>query len=92
MMARGFEHAPDVITTDLGDELILLDPRNGEMFSLNSCGRRVWFALPARSVVQVANALCSEYEVALDRARSDAEALLDALTHAGLVVHDDKSP
>jgi len=92
MMLRSFAHAPDIITTDLGDELILLDPRNGEMFSLNSCGRRVWFALPARSVVQVANALCSEYEVTLERARSDAETLLDELTRAGLVIHDDKKP
>jgi len=92
MMHTGFTHAPDIITTDLGDELMLLDPRNGEMFSLNPCGRRIWFALPARSVVQVANALCSEYDVNLERARSDAETLLDTLTRAGLVVHDDKSP
>jgi hypothetical protein len=92
MMPRGFAHAPEVITTDLGEELILLDPRSGEMFSLNQCGRRIWFALPARSVVQVANALCSEFDVTLERARVDAEMLLDTLTSAGLVVHDGKTP
>lgn len=87
MTPHAYVPSPNVIATDLGDELILLDPRNGEMFSLNACGRRVWFALPSGSVVQVANALCSEYEVTLERARSDAETLLDALTRAGLVVH-----
>ncbi len=88
MTPHTYARASDVITTDLGDELILLDPRNGEMFSLNACGRRLWFALPSGSVVQVANALCSEYAVTLERARVDAEALLTALTDAGLVVHD----
>jgi Coenzyme PQQ synthesis protein D (PqqD) len=88
--SRAYLRSPDVIATDLGDELILLDPRNGEMFSLNPCGRRIWFALPAHSVVQVANALCSDYEVSIERARSDAERLLDALTRAGLVVYDDE--
>ncbi len=92
MMSRGFSQSPDVIATDLGDELILLDPRNGEMFSLNPCGRRVWFALPARSAVQVANALCSEFDVTVHRARLDAETFLDALTRAGLVEHDDEHP
>ena len=89
-MAVAFAPSPEVIATDLGDELLLLDPRSGEMFSLNPSGRRVWFALPARSIIHVANALYSEYEVTPERARSDAEALLDALTRAGLVVHDDE--
>ena len=81
--------SPDVITTDLGHELILLDARNGEMFGLNTSGRRVWLDLPACSVSQLADTLCSAFQVVPERARADVESLVTALIDAGLVVHED---
>jgi hypothetical protein len=81
-----YAHAPDVIATDLGDELILLDPRNGEMFGLNASGRRVWLELPHASANGVVDRVCAEFDVTPDRARDDVAALLDALTKAELIV------
>lgn len=87
-MRHEYVPSADVIATDLGDELILLDPRNGEMFGLNACGRRIWLELPGRTAAHVVDAVCAEFDVTPERARCDVEALLDALTRAGLVVHD----
>lgn len=84
-----YTHSADVIATDLGDELILLDPRNGEMFGLNACGRRVWQALSGRSVPELVTLMCAEFDVAPDQARVDVETLLEALVQARLVVHED---
>ncbi|MGH7576831.1 MAG: PqqD family protein [Longimicrobiales bacterium] len=75
----------DVISTDLGHEIILLDPASGEMFSLNETGRSVWLALPASSVEQIAASLSARFDVTMDRARNDVRSLLHALEQAGLI-------
>lgn len=80
-----YKSATDVIATDLEHELILLDPRNGEMFALNETGRCVWLALPARTVDDLASALNTEFEVTPIQAREDVQAFLVEMTDRGLV-------
>lgn len=80
--------APGVVATDLGDEVILLAPASGEMFSLNATGRCVWFALE-RGLDAAVDALVERYDVSRERAGEEAAALLDALLAAGLVVPTD---
>jgi hypothetical protein len=89
MITTRHKHAPDVIVTDFEDELVLLDPSNGEMFGLNACGRRIWLELPTKSITQIAEALCSDFQVTPERAYADVNTVLTALIDAGLVVHDD---
>jgi Coenzyme PQQ synthesis protein D (PqqD) len=84
-----YDSAPDVIATDLGYELVLLDPRNGEMFALNAAGRRVWLDLPARSPDELANVLVAVFDVARPQALNDVHSLIAALQGAGLVWCDD---
>lgn len=43
---------PDVLPTDLGDELVLMDSASSVMFSLNAAGRLLWQALPAEVAQQ----------------------------------------
>jgi hypothetical protein len=81
-----YSPAPYVIATDLGNELVLLDPRNGEMFGLNACGRRVWLALSDASAEQLVERLCTEFDVGRERAAADVRSLLQALEQHGLVV------
>jgi hypothetical protein len=83
-----FRPADDIIAADLGYELILLDPRVGEMFSLNSTGRCVWYALPASSVLEVAARVAAEFDVQPEAAYGDVALLLMALTRAGLIFSD----
>jgi hypothetical protein len=83
-----FRPVDEVIVTDLGNELILLDPRNGEMFSLNSTGRCVWFALPADSVMDVATRVAAEFDVKPEAACGDVALLMVALKRAGLILNN----
>ncbi len=80
----GFTPAPGVIATDLGDELILLDPDRGEMFSLNGSGRSVWQALKCGA--DPVEALTGTFEVEEEVARAEANALILALVAAGLLL------
>ena len=77
--------AAGVIATDLGDELVVLDPVRGEMFSLNETGRCIWQAIESGDKEPVA-ALVTAFEVDVETARADVEALTSALLAAGLLV------
>ncbi|HEX7120063.1 MAG TPA: PqqD family protein [Longimicrobiales bacterium] len=77
--------ASGVVATDLGDELILLDPGSGEMFSLNATGRCIWQALDG-GVAAAAAAVVEAFDVAPERAEADVRALVDDLLGAGLLV------
>jgi hypothetical protein len=83
-----YKRSPHVIATDLGDELILLDPTRGEMFGLNESGRRVWLDLDHSPDV-LAAAIAEEFAIEPARARADVELLLAALAEAGLIERAD---
>jgi len=77
---------PDVIATDLANELILLDPATGEMFSLNTTGRAIWQALDGRTTVaDVSAAIGRAFDVSPERVDADVRQLLASLLEAGLV-------
>jgi hypothetical protein len=76
-----------VVVTDLGDELVLMEPASGKMFSLNSSGRTLWRRLPA-TAEELAEALCEAFEVSLEEARVDSAAWLASLSKVGLVKAD----
>ena len=79
-----YRRATDVIVTDLARELVLLDPRNGEMFALNTTARRIWLSLPA-DVPRLAALIVVEFNVSVDHAYDDAAALLGQMEQAGLI-------
>jgi hypothetical protein len=78
---------PDVIATDLDDELVLLDPKTQRMFTLNATGRVVWNALGTHDLGQIAAQLEAQFEVSREQAHQDVSALLEQLRASGLV-HD----
>lgn len=68
-------------------QAVLLDIESGEYFALNDVGKRVWDLCDGtRTVAQVADAVCAEYDVAPDTAFDDTDALLENLVGAGLVI------
>ena len=77
-----------IIETDLGAELILLDPTTEEMFSLNDVGRLVWRELDRAVLETIVDRVVGEFDVSYDVAASDVRALLDQLLRAGLAVAD----
>jgi Coenzyme PQQ synthesis protein D (PqqD) len=80
--------AADLIATDLEQELTLLDPDDGEVLALSASGRRIWFALPARTPDELANVLTSSLDVAPAQALKDIHSLIAALQGPGLVWYE----
>lgn len=75
----------DVAVTDLGDQLVLLDPRNQEMFALDAVGRFIWQALPDSTLAAIADALAERYRIDPATARNDLTDLVRQLEGAGLL-------
>ena len=85
-MNRIWTLKPGVIETDLGDELVLLDPKTQGMFSLNNTGRVVWQGLKNTETLEtIALSLEKTFTVTLEQASLDAQALMDELEKAGLI-------
>ncbi|WP_034409276.1 PqqD family protein [Deinococcus murrayi] len=79
-----WEAHPDVLVTDLSDELVLLDPRRGEMYSVTGAGSAAWRALPG-DLAHLTGAVTAAYDVDEARAREDLRTLLAELEARGLV-------
>lgn len=75
---------PDVLVTDLGDELVLMHPQRSEMFSLNAAGRLLWQRLPASSA-SLGQLLQETYGLGEAQARADALAMLSDLAALDLL-------
>lgn len=74
-----------VIETDLGNELVLLDPETQQMYSLNETGRCIWRALPASGEGPLIDALVAAYDVSREAAEADMRRILAELLDAGLI-------
>jgi hypothetical protein len=76
---------PGLVETDLGNELVLLDPETRQMYSLNAVGRLIWQTLPGRGLDAAIEEITRQFEVSAPVARTDAEDLVAQLTTAGLL-------
>ena len=77
--------AGNVVVTELGDGLALLNLATNEYFSLNEVGAFVWSVLqtprPRREIVR---AVTEKYEVAPEVCAPDVDLLLEELRNAAL--------
>jgi hypothetical protein len=76
---------PEILVTDLDDELVLLNPRTQAMFTLNGTGRVVWQNLGKASPEEIAEKIVEQFEIDLATAQQDTENLLETLKAAGLL-------
>jgi hypothetical protein len=77
----------DVAARRLGDEVVIFRPDDGELFNLNPQAALVWMAADGRTRLDeiVRSTVWREYDVDLERATADAEALVAELVEAGLM-------
>jgi hypothetical protein len=87
-MAQHYLCSPRVVATDLGDGTgVLLDLDSMFYFTVNATGLAVWRALEKGigTADGLAEKLASDFDVEVERARGDVEALLRELSAERLV-------
>jgi hypothetical protein len=79
--------SPDIACSTLGDETIIMSTLDSTVFMLNSVGTAIWKAAdgvtPLARIVQ--EKVCTDFEVAEDRALADAEDFVAELSQHGVL-------
>jgi len=74
------------VSTDLGEEAIILGLQSEEYFVLKDVGTRIWDMIQEPvTVKEVLGVLLKEYEVEPDRCEHDLLALLQQMADEGLI-------
>jgi hypothetical protein len=83
---------PDQVSSQLGDEAVILNVKTGTYFGLNEVGTRIWSLIqepvPVEKVIQT---LLDEYEVDPKQCEEDILNLIDDLSNAALIEVKDGS-
>jgi Coenzyme PQQ synthesis protein D (PqqD) len=78
--------AKDQVSSDLGEEIAILDLKSGTYYGLDTVGARIWSLIQEpRFVEEIRDVLVSEYEVEPALCERDLIALLQRLAGEGLV-------
>lgn len=78
--------AESQVSSDLGEEVAILDFKAGIYYGLDEVGARVWqLVQEPKKVSEIRNALLEEYEVEPDRCERDLIALLRSLADEELI-------
>jgi hypothetical protein len=86
---KRLRRAQSVHTRTFDGELVILDLERGEYLTLDAIGSLLWAALEeGRSLDEVAHTVVAEYDVTLEQATADLEALMLDLLRRGLFVED----
>lgn len=77
---------PRQVSTELGDEVVVLGAEAGQYFGLNEVAARVWTLLQAPiTVAALCDGVLAEYEVDQEQCRADVLELLRDLLAKGLI-------
>lgn len=75
-----------IVARRAAETVVLLDPANGEYFTLDDVGGRVWELCDgSRNIEEIAQALALEYDATVERIRADVLELLGELGESDLV-------
>lgn len=76
----------DQVSSDLGEEVVILDVNAGLYYGLDAVGARVWSLLQEpRTVLEVRDVLLEEYDVEPERCERDVLDLLQQFAGEGLI-------
>lgn len=83
--------APNQVSTELENEVAILNLDSGVYYGLNEVGTRIWSLISEPiTVSQIQDDIRSEYDVQPERCSEDVLRLLEQLREAGLIeIRDD---
>ena len=82
---------PDLISRPVEDELVIVRPVDGQIRVLNSVGALIWRSMDGeRTLKELAELVCDEYEVSISEAKEDIQSFLDPFVENGLVLWADR--
>ena len=77
---------PDIDTTDIDGDKVMMDLEKGQYFALNSVASRIWEEIQSPvKISDVVNTLLSEYDVDRETCENSVIEFIEGLNDAGLL-------
>jgi hypothetical protein len=79
--------SPDIASSTLGDDTIIMSTLDSTIFMLNSVGTAIWKAADGATPLSriVRDKVCAEFDVTDDRALADAKEFVEKLAEHGIL-------
>ena len=78
--------APRQVSTEVGDETVILELQDGVYYGLDDVGSFIWRQLSEpRTVRDLRDAIVASYDIDADRCEEDLQAILQEMATSGLV-------
>ena len=76
----------DPVTSEMANEVAILNPKSGMYFGLDMVGARIWELIQEPMTVKdIRNKILDEYEVDVDRCEQDLFVLFREMSNNGLI-------
>lgn len=86
MNSINISKTPELVSTMMDDEMVLLNTDTGEYFVLNKVGALIWEQLEnAMENSQIINEITGKFEVTREQAEHDFKVFLNELEEKGLI-------
>lgn len=81
-----FKPTQNVAWRDVNNEIVILDLKSGEYYTLNSVGQFIWkTAMQNMPLTAIKQALIDEFNVDPERAEQDLQAFITAMIKEGML-------
>ena len=81
-----FKPTQNVAWRDVNDEVVILDLKSGEYYTLNSVGQFIWkSAMQDMPLTDIQQAIVDEFDVAPERAEKDLHEFVAAMIQEGML-------
>ena len=78
---------PEMISSDMDGETVMMSVENGEYYGLNPIGSRIWELIEnEKNVNTIINTLLLEYEVSIEQCTSETLIFLNKLLDNNLII------
>lgn len=79
----------NIVGTDMDEETVMINVETGKYYGMDPVGGRIWSLLESpKSLAELLDVLCDEYDVEHEQCRVDVLAFLQYLNGEGLVQLD----
>lgn len=84
--AQRFQRNPDLVSTDMDGDTVMMDISHGEYYGIGGVGSRVWDLLASPvSLAEIVKTICDEFDVDEATCQADMERFVGELQGLGLV-------
>lgn len=88
-----FKSSQSVAWRDVNNEIVILNLKSGEYYTLNEVGQLIWkSAMEGKSIREIKHAILNAFEVTVEQAKNDLHGFLAGMINEGILNEETFKP